>query len=137
MRFWELIAIFRDEKNILETEFKTSRWYKYAENYKNLDSIIDSQNRNILDAEVEDDLLRAICSKSKKKIYYSDGDKKIFSYKNRDTIYEIPILKAINLFEHSNIEEVFEKTESDDYPLSADELDFLFLPHESPPDLNK
>ena len=126
MRFGELIAIFRDEKNILETEFKLARWHNYAENYKNLDRIIDNQNRNILDADVEDDLLRAVCSKSKKKIYYSKMDKMIFSYKNIDTKYEIPILKAIDLFEHRKIEEVFEKSAADVYPpLSTEELDFL------------
>ncbi|MBC7387783.1 MAG: hypothetical protein H7329_01105 [Opitutaceae bacterium] len=110
MKFWQLLDIFRDEKNIIEDEFKKEEWKHYFGLYKNLESIIRCQKRDVLDMKIDYLLLKNICSNSKKKIYFSTSKKIIYSYQNLDTDQEIVILKAIDLFNHDAIEEVFEKT---------------------------
>jgi uncharacterized protein YfaA (DUF2138 family) len=112
MKFWQLLSIFRDEHELLTEVLKKDKWVYYQKNYKTLENIINQQQRDILDCEVDNELLEEIVSKSKKVIYWSLSDGKIYSYKNISTTKEIQISKAISLFPHDSIEEVFEKSES-------------------------
>ena len=112
MKFWQLVSIFRDEVGILENELKKKEWSFYFDAYINLESIVKEQKRNILDMQVENLLLENICAKSTKKIYCTIDQKEIYSYENNDTEKIFSILEAIDLFDHSSLEEVFEKSAS-------------------------
>lgn len=113
MKFWQLLDIFRDEKDVLTTVFSKWEWQNYRYQYSNLKQIIKNQDRSILDAMVDNDLLIEIASKSKKVVYYSESKNKIYSYRSDKSDIEIPISKAISIFKHDSLEEVFEKSESE------------------------
>jgi hypothetical protein len=104
------MSLFRDEKSIIEEEFKKGEWYSYWGIYSNLESIVKSQRRDVLDMKINDMLLKNISMKSSKKVYLSTDKNTIYSYHNNDTSKEIPISEAIKLFNHDALEEAFEKT---------------------------
>ena len=113
MKFWQLTSIFRDEEDLLRQEFSKEKWYSYLRSFENLESIVKNQERDILDAEVDSDLLEKICSKSNKKLYWSKDKSRLYSYKNSDISNEISILEAISSVNHNSIEEAFEKSYAD------------------------
>ena len=125
MRFWQLLSIFRDEEGVLKQELNVPRWRKYYQYILNIDSLVRSQNRDVLDLEVDHELLKNVFTKSKKNVFYSAKDQKIYSYSNIDANLRISVVDAIDLFEHDSIEEAFEKTESKVRALSFDQLDHL------------
>jgi hypothetical protein len=110
MKFWQVTSIFRDEKEIIESEFQKEEWKFYLSIYKNLELIIKHQQREFLDMQIDNILLKNICVRSKKNIYFSINDRTIYSYHNEDTNKKFSISEAIDLFAHDAIEEVFEKT---------------------------
>jgi len=112
MKFWQLLDVFRDEKSLLVEVFSKDKWRNYLNYYYDIEAITINQDRDILDAQVDQDLLKEICTNSKKLIYLSSKKKVIYSYKSGFTESVIPIAKAITMFNHDSIEEVFEKTES-------------------------
>jgi|GEM_PF-2780165 len=113
MKFWQLLDVFRDEKLLLVEVFSKKRWRSYLPIFYNIENVIKSQDRAILDAEIDDELLKEVCSKTKKSIYFSSQERVIYSYKSGYADVEIPLLDAITKFSHDSIEEVFEKSEAD------------------------
>ena len=112
MKFWQVLDIFRDEKDLLREAFKNEAWLDYQNNYNNIDDIVKYQRRDILDKEVDPLLLNEIIRKSKKIIYYAQAVNKIYSYPVNIDYMEVSIEKAVLLFDHDKVEEVFEKTEA-------------------------
>ena len=108
MKFWQVISVFRDEPGILANTLTG----ELLEQFQNIGNIIRAQERVVLDAEIDSEFLKQICTKSKKKIFLSKDSNKIFSYRTNNKDIEIPLLDAITLFKHDAIEEVFEKTEA-------------------------
>src|SRR6185369_13856082 len=56
MTFWQLVSIFRSNPLILEKLLQDSGWHLQLNWLRNLDHHVKSQNRQILDAVVTDDL---------------------------------------------------------------------------------
>lgn len=112
MKFWQLLDIFRDEKPLLAQIFSHKKWRVYLHNFYNIENITINGNRAVLDAEIDDELLREVCAKTKKNIYFSSKKNKIYSYKSGYAEIEIPLLDAIVKFSHDSIEEAFEKSEA-------------------------
>lgn len=112
MKFWQLISIFNDEKQLLEMEFNTANGIHFQKNYHGIKEIILNKNRDILDSIVDKGLLKQICLKSKKKLYYSTEREILFSYQSGFADKVFSIREAIDLFDHNLIEEVFEKSEA-------------------------
>lgn len=113
MKFWQLLDIFRDEKFLLVEVFSQKKWRSYLPIFSNIENVVKSQDRTILDAEIDDELLKEVCSKTKKNIYFSSRKNVIYSYKSEYADTEIQLLDAITKFSHDAIEEVFEKSEAD------------------------
>lgn len=113
MKFWQLLDIFRDEKFLLVEVFSQKKWRSYLSIFYDIENIVKSQDRTILDAEIDGELLKEVCSKTKKRIYFSSRKKVIYAYKSEYADTEISLLDAISKFSHDSIEEVFEKSEAD------------------------
>jgi hypothetical protein len=113
MKFWQLLSIFRDEDSVLLSTFSQKKWKKYFDHYREIESIVSNRRRDMLDAQIDNELLTEVGSKSKKVVFLSDSKNKIYSYENGSAKIKIPISKGIEMFPHDAIEEVFEKSESD------------------------
>lgn len=109
MKFWQLISIFRDEEHILLSTLPDP----LLQQFKDRDLLIQSQQRDILDINIDHFLLELISLASSKKLFLSKDRRKIFSYRTDSGDQEIRISEAVNLFDHDTIEEAFEKTEAD------------------------
>lgn len=112
MKFWQVTSIFRDEEDILVKVFSRHKEFKYLEYFNDLDNIIEKQKRDILDAEIDEGVLMEVCALSKKIIYLTTTEHELYLYKTTTSIGQIPILKAVELYEHDYVEEVFEKTQA-------------------------
>ena len=64
MKFWELISAFRTERNLLDTVFANQFEHGFSDHYANFDTLVDSQNREILDAAVPDVLVELVAARS-------------------------------------------------------------------------
>lgn len=69
MKFRELTSAFRTEKENLKTVFAKDCWKKYGIAYDNLDTIIATQDRKILDEIIPFQLAKEVCALSKLKFY--------------------------------------------------------------------
>jgi hypothetical protein len=112
MKFWQVTSIFRDEKDILVNVFSQHKEFKYLEYLNDLSDIVKKQKREILDAEIDEGVLMEVCALSKKIIYLTTTEHELYLYKTTTFIGEIPILRAVELYEHDYVEEVFEKTQA-------------------------
>ncbi len=64
MRFWEVVAAFRDRREILEAVFSSEKWRNdYLASFLTFDKIVDRQDRQILDAAVPVELSREIAAR--------------------------------------------------------------------------
>lgn len=113
MKFWQILSIFREELDTVEEVLADPKWTRYKSWIHNRQHIILSQQREILDLKVEDEVLEAIALKSKQMVYYSKEKRKVYSYEANVPGDWITIYEATKLFNHDKIEEVFEKTEAD------------------------
>jgi len=118
MKFWQLISIFRNEENIIKEELLKDNWKIYLSIYENYEFIVKNQKREFLDIQVDEELLRTICKKSKKIIFYATRSQELYSYENKDTDSKITLAEAVESFDHNSLEEVFEKTYSFALPKS-------------------
>lgn len=112
MKFWQLLTIFRDEEDKLEKAFKSTESHEYLDLFLNRKELILKNNRSKLDTIISYPILKLICINSNKRIYFSSFKKTLYSYKSGFADSMIPIVEAIDLFDHDSIEEVFEKSES-------------------------
>ena|ERR1700754_1966409 len=110
MKYWHLMSIMRDEKEIVESEFLKPKWAEYLGYFRNDHAIVVNQQRNILDKELPDELVNNVLSKSSKHLYISEKIK-IRTYRVFDSDEEISLLKAAELLSGADLEEAFEKTE--------------------------
>lgn len=72
MKFWELASVMRGEDPVLEAVLRQEEWRKYHEWYRAHDQLVDSQDREKLDANLPDALIRDVLGKARLK-YYLDG----------------------------------------------------------------
>lgn len=112
MKFWQLLDIFRDEKDTLVKTFENKMWLNYLNYYNNVGTLVKNQQREILDKQVDKKLLLEICKRSRKTIFYHQAENKIYSYNIGSDTIEISIEEAVLKFNHDSLEEVFEKTEA-------------------------
>lgn len=116
MKFWELISAFRSETPILTTVFFDPQWHKFQTWYTQSSALINTQNREILDAEVPDALARAVASKSALRFWYYPDMKLLrlakFDYFPEQARQMLTALEVYDRFGGSWIEEVLEKGSS-------------------------
>ena len=120
MKFWELTSAFRSEENNLVSVLSKSKWTKYKIYFDNLDSLVQKQDRVILDEEIPFELAKEVCELSKLKfyLYYKYTPHRLASYKqgNDSPFEEISSLDILLRFGGSYIEETMERTMSDVLP---------------------
>src|SRR5690348_2909022 len=69
MKFWELTSAFREEPNIIVQVLKQDKWKKYFDQYKRLEEIVQTQQRDILDEELPFDLCYEVADKSNREYW--------------------------------------------------------------------
>jgi len=107
MRFWQLFSIARDQPELLRgVALQRFEWARYAANAAEIHSIIDRQDRQILDEVVDADFSRAVLTQVKKPLYLGGG-----CLRSRRLQYEIEIsvLEAVLRFGGEAVEDAFEK----------------------------
>ena len=110
MKFWEFESVLRGEDEKIFKVLDEPKWATYLEWHENFDAHVKNQNRNILDAELPDDLCRQALAQSKLK-FYIQGDvlKKFQGKLTRRTPYLLlDALEVFDRFGGSSIEEVLE-----------------------------
>lgn len=65
MKLWELISTFRSEPHILDAVLSDPQWLPFQTAYTQFSTLIATQNRTMLDAEVPDALAQAVASQSR------------------------------------------------------------------------
>lgn len=110
MKYWHLMSIMRGEQGIVESEFLKPKWTEYLVYFRNDHAIVINQERNILDKELPDELVKNVLGKSSKRLFISEKTK-IRTYRVYDSDEEISLLKASELLSGADLEEAFEKTE--------------------------
>ena|SRR6266705_1203646 len=73
MRFWMLTSYFRSEPHLLDKVFSDPRWHQYAEWFRDLSSLVNRQDRAVLDSEVPPELCRAALSLTPRKYILREG----------------------------------------------------------------
>lgn len=114
MKFWELISVFRQEKELLTQILNQKKWKEYLDNYLRVDQLITGQDRNILDGDIPDELVIEVCSKSRIKFwFYPEMEPpRLYSYKagNNDLIEELTMKETFLRFGGHNLEQALEKS---------------------------
>jgi hypothetical protein len=113
MKFWELISVFRNEKENLKAVLDKPELEKYRFYYNNLHSLIEQQDRSLLDEEIPFELAYEVCELSKMK-FYLFYENQIQTLRNsiqteRELFEEISVLDVLIRFGGSCIEETLEK----------------------------
>ncbi len=70
MKFWELTSTFRTEPHILDVVPSDPQWLPFQSAYAQFSTLIATQDRTILDAEVPDALARAVANQSQLRFRY-------------------------------------------------------------------
>src|SRR6266702_47946 len=73
MKFWILISYFRSEQHVLQKVLSNPKWRMYAEWYKLMPSLVERQERAVLDSEAPTDLCREALSLSTMKYRVRGG----------------------------------------------------------------
>ena len=113
MKFWELTSTFRTEPHILDTVLSDPQWLPFQSAYAQLSTLVATQNRTILYAEVPDALARAVASQSQLRFRYYP-EMKLLRLLEPDFFPEqvsqaLNALEVYNRFGGSCMEEVLEK----------------------------
>ena len=111
MKFWELVSAFRSERNILDAVFAEQPENEFSTHYANFDALVASQNRDVLDAALPDDLVSPVATRSTQTFSLSaDGLLRSAQYASDGQI--ISAIDVVNRFGGSVIEEVLERGSS-------------------------
>jgi hypothetical protein len=111
--FWQLESIFREETSDLRSVLQLPHWAKYLDWHTRFDTLVDVQDRSVLDAMIPLELARAVFARSKRK-YCESGDSLYAAHDDR--VQADPnrrVLTALDAFEKYGgavLEEVLEKT---------------------------
>lgn len=100
MKFWELVSIFRTEKDKIEEVLKEQCWAEFLNHFEMIGDLVKSQNRLALDQEVPFELVKQICNKSELKFWlYSDNGELILSSHKRSSDDRFELLRPIDIIE--------------------------------------
>jgi hypothetical protein len=103
MKFWELVSIFRTEKNKIEEVLREQHWTEFLKSFEIIDDLIKNQNRLVLDQEVPFELVKEICNRSELKFWlYFDNNEPILSSHKRSFDDKFELLRPIDIIERYN-----------------------------------
>lgn len=97
MRFWELDSVMREDRGVLYKVLAVGKWEKFHNWQKNIDTIVKSQQRDILDYEVPDELCREVFAATKILYCLHNGRLRVFNKKNK--IGDETVITALEAFD--------------------------------------
>lgn len=106
MKFWQLISVCRDLNVLAHLSNLPPKWAKYSSWYNNYSSIVNNQDRSILDHEVPNDLCRELIGLSTIQVYLSDGYIRKVALGHNDKI--LSTLDVYDNYGGEKLEDVFE-----------------------------
>lgn len=109
MKFWELNSAFRSERDILEFILGKPQWKEYGDYFQNYKSLVNEQNRAILDQQVPYELIKEVCQMSKLKFYLYGTNLHSTKLFGDDHFEELSSLEVFLRYGGASIEEVLEK----------------------------
>ena len=99
MNFWQLTSIFKSEREMLESTLNNPRWEKYYQQYIVIKSILDQQDRVILDEVIPFELAKTICQKSKLEVYlYYQQNPPLLITQKTNSLGKHELLRAEEVF---------------------------------------
>lgn len=111
MKFWEVMSGFREYPQLLFSVLSSAPWKdQYLDAYKQINQLINAQNREKLDSVVPLALTRQICAACPAKFYLqSDGWLSAQQLPDENNFRVLSALEVHTLFGPAVIEEVNEK----------------------------
>ncbi len=73
MEFWKVVSIFRGQGEVLQELLREPAWSVYRDWYERFASLVQAQNRAVLDAPVPEVLWRKALALSPTRFYIRDG----------------------------------------------------------------
>ena len=110
MKFWQITTILRDESKLLVDIFFSHSRLDFYDSFKNLEFLVLTQRRDMLDIVLPESLVLDALSKSKLKFYLDLNKRDIYTYKNSDSIKEISAIDLYQVIGADQLEELMEKT---------------------------
>lgn len=111
MKFWEVVSGFREYPQVLLAVLSSAPWKDdYLDAYKQINQLINTQNREKLDSVVPLELTRQICAACPAKFYLqSDGWLSAHQPQDKNDFRVLSALEVHTLFGPAVIEEANEK----------------------------
>ena len=107
MKFWELVSVMGTECAVLENCLRKPEWAAYYDCYMNYDRIVSAQDREKLDAQMPDALVRDVLSGSRQTFFLYDGWLRSRRFTEKDL--GLPALVAFERFGGQALEEALER----------------------------
>jgi hypothetical protein len=109
MKFWMLVSLMRDEREVLREVLRQSRWARYAVWFNDFERIVREQDRSILDAELDAELCREALAACKIRYSIRDGVLRRLPDHADETEHEIlTALQVLEAYGGEALEEVHE-----------------------------
>lgn len=107
MKFWELRSICRDKPKTLKKVFSQKKWRMYAEWNNDIAQLVQTQDREKLDAILPDELVEQVLNKHPGVLYLYGGH--LRSYRFNRNEHKISYLKAFQKYGGTAVEDTLEK----------------------------
>lgn len=108
MKLWELISAFRSEQPHLDSVFAPRSNYPLSEAYADFDSIVEKQERAVLDSVVPAQIIREVAAGSCQ-VFSLSSDGVLRGFSASSTDMALTALQVVDRYGGSIIEEVNEK----------------------------
>jgi hypothetical protein len=109
MKFWQLISITRDEKNlVLEVAASNQAWARYEALARNFSTLTKSGSRTELDTLVDTDFIVAVSGASQRKLFLS-SDQWLRSWRKDSKDQAISLINSLERFGADIVEDALER----------------------------
>jgi hypothetical protein len=106
MKFWELVSVTREEPWLAERLGNRAEWATYLSWFRDIDQLVQQQDRSKLDAELPDEACFHVLSASRRRYYLFGGYLRVRRYGASDV--ELSVVETFNLFGGRALEDASE-----------------------------
>lgn len=106
MKFWELASVCRTETELMEHLAVKPEWARYLDWYRDLDNLVQEQDRAKLDAELPDDVCIFVLSASRAEYFQSADYVRVRRHSPTDR--QVSAVDIVRQFGGSFLEDVCE-----------------------------
>lgn len=82
MKFWELIGLFKDEIEVLETVLGEKKWHLFQDMFYDFDFLMQSSESDVLDKIVPNELLLKLAGQSKQQFSFDSNENVLKKYED-------------------------------------------------------